>query len=219
MTDDAAASASGKPRALLADDHPLVREGLRRIIERTGLVEIVGEAGDGRTLVALALTCHPDLVITDVTMPSLDGIEATRAIHKADPHIRIIVLSVHATETCLLDAMAAGASGYVLKDASTAEIEQALQAVLAGKAFFSPAIAGLLAQRMTSRIRGRGPLSPREREVVQLIAEGLPLHAIASRLFISVATAKSHRANAMRKLGLDTTAGLIRWAMENGLLP
>jgi DNA-binding NarL/FixJ family response regulator len=219
MPGDATSSASQRPTALLADDHPLVREGLRRIIERTALVDVVGEAGDGRTLVAMALACAPDLVITDITMPDLDGIEATRAIHKAKPRVRVIVLSVHATETCLLDAMEAGASGYLLKDASAIEIEQALRAVLGGKAFFSPALAGLLAQRVTTRIKRRSPLSPREREVVQLIAEGQPLGVIASKLFISVATAKSHRANAMRKLGLRTTAGLVRWAMDNGLLP
>lgn len=204
-------------RVILADDHPVIRTGLRRIFERSDAIEVVAEAGDGRTLLQQVQALNPDVVVLDVSMPELNGIDATRAIRREHPSTRVLVLSIHCTETTVLDALDAGAAGYVLKEAATDEVGQAVEAVARGQGYFSPPVARLLASRVVERGKQRALLSAREREVTQLISEGRRLREIAARLFVSVATVKTHRANAMRKLGTRTTAELVRYAIRGGL--
>ena len=204
-------------RVVLADDHPTIRAGLRRIFERGGAVEVIAEAGDGRTLLRQVAALDPDVVVVDVSMPELNGIDATRAIRNQHSATRVLVLSVHSTEATVMDALEAGASGYVLKEAAADEVGQAVEAVARGEGYFSPAVARLIANHVVERGRHRTLLSSREREVVQLISEGSRLSEIAARLFVSIATVKTHRANAMRKIGARTTAGLVRYAIRGGL--
>jgi DNA-binding NarL/FixJ family response regulator len=204
-------------RVVLADDHPIVRAGLRHVLEAGGEIDVVAEAGDGRALVQAVETEHPDVAVVDISMPELNGIDATRIVRRQLAPTRVLVLSVFCTETTVLDAIEAGASGYLLKDTATEELERAVLAVAENKAFFSPAVARMLANRLTERGRRRAQLSGREREVVQLIGEGRAFRDIAARLFISPRTVKTHRTNAMRKLGAKTTADLVRYAITHGL--
>lgn len=204
-------------RTVLADDHPVVRAGLRSILRQWPRVEVVGEAGDGRELLALVRSSVPDLVVLDIGMPELNGIDATREIRQEHPATRILVCSVHASETTVIDAIEAGANGYILKDAAPEELERAARAVVTGRAYFSPIIASVMVNSLNQRSRRRLRLSPRERQVVQLVSEGVSLEAIGKQLFVSVQTVKTHRANAMRKVEVSTTAGLVRYALQHGL--
>jgi len=204
-------------RVVLADDHPAIRAGLRRIFEQGDVIEVIAEAGDGRTLLRQVQTLSPDVVVLDISMPELNGIDATRAIRGEHSNTRVLVVSVHCTEATVLDAIEAGASGYVLKEAAADELSHAVQAVARGQSYFSPAVARLLANRLVEGGKQRTLLSAREREVIQLISEGRRLQEIAARLFVSIATVKTHRANAMRKLGTRTTAELVRYAIRSGL--
>ena len=206
-------------RVVLADDHPVVRAGLRHILDSGDTIEVVAEAEDGRTLLRRVQALSPDVVVMDVSMPELNGIEATRAIRRQFPTTRVLVLSVHGAEAVVLDAVAAGAAGYLLKETATEELQRAVSAVARGEGYFSPGVAGLLVNRLNERARQRPLLSARDREVVQLISEGERLGQIAAKLFVSIATVKSHRANAMRKLSIRTTADLIRYAIRGGLSP
>lgn len=201
----------------LGDDHPVVRAGLREILESSGDITVVAEAADGRTLVRDVERLRPDVVVVDVGMPELNGIDATRAIRRRLPDVRVLVISVQCTQDAVLDAIDARAGGYMLKDASPQELVQGVRAVAANMSYFSPAVARLLADRVAGQRPGGVQLSAREREVVQLLAEGNRLSDIAARLFISVQTVKSHRASAMRKVGARTTADLIRYAIRCGL--
>lgn len=205
-------------RVLLADDHPVVRAGLRHVLQRGDGIEIVGEVADGRALVQAAETLGPDVAIVDLSMPELNGIDATRAIRRVRPACHVLVLSVHCTEDSVLDAIEAGATGYLLKEAADEELGRAVEAVSEGKAYFSPGVSRLLANRITERGKRRSRLSAREREVVQMICEGRHLREIAARLFISPQTVKTHRANAMGKLGSRSTAELVRYAITYGLV-
>jgi two-component system, NarL family, response regulator NreC len=208
---------SSRARAVLADDHSVVRAGLRNILERSGTVEVVAEAEDGRTLLAAVHRTRPDIVILDVSMPGMNGVDATRLIVREHPGTPVLILSVHCSEGIVLDAIEAGATGYVLKDAAPSELERAVQVLLAHQSYFSPAVASVLANRLTTGGVRREMLTAREREVVQLMCEGHRLHEVATRLFVSVSTVKTHRANAMRKVGARSTAALIRYAIRNGL--
>jgi DNA-binding NarL/FixJ family response regulator len=204
-------------RVILADDHPIVRAGLRHVLERNADIAIVAEAGDGRGLLRQVRTLLPDVVVADVSMPELNGIDAARLIRREHPETRVVMLSVHCTESIVHDAIAAGAAAYVLKEAADEELRRAILAVARGESYFSPPVARLLAIRLVEQGRERALLSAREREVVQLISEGRRLNEIAAKLFVSVPTVKTHRANAMRKLGVRTTAELIRHAIRQGL--
>lgn len=210
---------SGTIRVALADDHPLVRTGLRHVLERAGGMEVVAEAGDGRTLLRQVEELQPAVVIADVSMPELNGIDAARAIRQRSPRTRVLVLSVHCTEEAVIGAVEAGAAGYVVKDASSEELEQAVRAVANNESYFSPAAARLLATQVARREPRGTHLSAREREVVQLLSEGRRINEVATKLCISAQTVKSHRANAMRKLGARSTAELIRYAIRSGLAP
>lgn len=211
-----------KTRILLADDHRLVREGLRTLLERAGH-EIVGEAADGRAAVELAAALEPELVLLDVSMPRLNGIEAARAILAARPSTRIVMLSMHDDLRYVVESLRAGALGYLLKDAALEELLAMLPHVLAGRICLHPAVSGRLVREFLERgAREEASvftlLSPREREVLQLIAEGRGTREIADGLHLSVKTVESHRAQIREKLGLGTVADLTRYALKEGLI-
>ena len=178
---------------------------------------MIGEATDGEVVLRLCEALAPDVVVIDVSMPGVSGIEVTRIIRRNHPNTRVLVLSVHAQEEIVLEALAAGAAGYVLKDAAAEELHQAVQAVARGGVYLSSAVSVLVTNRLPGNVGTRPALTAREREVVQLISEGLRLRQVATKLSISIATVKTHRASAMRKIGVDSTAQLVRYAIRTGL--
>ncbi len=208
-----------RPRVLLADDHTVIVDGLRSILEPE--FEIVGAVADGRALLAAAETLRPDVIISDISMPLLNGLEAARQIKKSDPRARIIFLTVHPDVTFAQEALQAGASGYLLKNSPAAELITAIQEVLKGRVYLSPLITKDV---LHSYIRGTQEpeklpaLTPREREVLQLVAEGRTHKEVATILNISVKTAQSHKYSIMEKLGLRTTAELTQYAIKHGLI-
>jgi DNA-binding NarL/FixJ family response regulator len=211
-------------RVVLAEDHRIVREGLRSLLGAGGRFEVVGETGDGLDVESLVAQHRPDLLVVDVVLPGLDGIEATRRVRKSCPDTRVVVLSMHAAEPFVLEALAAGASAYVLKDTTSTELIRALLEASAGRRYLSPPLTLRSLEIYEEGTKGRErsdplvSLSPREREVLQLVAGGLTSSQIAERLGLSPRTVESHRANLMRKIGISTTAGLIRFVVERGLL-
>lgn len=211
-------------RILLADDHTLVRQGLRKLLEERPDWEVVAEAGDGREAVRLAERHAPDVAVIDVAMPLLNGIETTRQITRAMPRVRILVLTMHADEAYVTQIMKAGATGYLLKDSADVDLIRAVSEVANGKAFFSPAVEHLMRDeigrlRASSDIPDRyESLSPREREVFQLIAEGRANKEIAALLFISPSTVETHRAHIMAKLDLHNAAEVVLYAVRRGVV-
>ncbi len=195
------------------------------MLEHSGKVQIVGEAGNGREALKLAQKLSPDLVLMDVAMPELNGIEATRQIRKAMPHVRVMMLSMHADRQYIFESLRAGASGYLLKNAALAEVLSGIQTVLAGGTFLSSSLADVVLDDYLRRARGFEPetelekLSAREREVLQLIAEGDSSSEIAHRLHISARTVDSHRQHIMEKLDIHSIAGLTKFAIRHGLCP
>ena len=206
-------------RILIADDHTLVRAGLTSLIARLPEMEVVAEAGDGRQALRLVRDLQPDIVLMDIAMPGLNGLESAERIHGIHPKIKIIILSMHASEEYVAQALKAGASGYLLKDAATAELEMALKSVSMGQFYLSPAISR---QVVDNFLRG-GPmgldlLTPRQREILQLIAEGKGTRDIAETLHLSVKTVETHRSQLMERLDIHDVAGLIRYALKKGLI-
>lgn len=207
---------------ILADDHGMIREGLRSIIERDPTLKVVGEAGDGRTTVDLVGRLAPDVVVMDIGMPDLNGIEATRQVLAAKSSIRVIGLSGYADSRYVLGMLEAGACGYVLKVSAGAELVQAIHTVVNGRTYLSPEIAGVV---VNSYIRRQFPtestafalLAPREREVLQLLAEGKSSKEIATRLDVSTMTVETHRRNIMKKLDIHSVAQLTKFAVREGL--
>ena len=209
----------GKLRIIIADDHTLVRAGLVTLINRMPDAEVVGEAGDGRELLKLVRELQPDVALMDIAMPGLNGLEAAERVHNDYPKIKVVILSMHANEEYVAQALKAGASGYLLKDAATAELEMALKVVAQGQFYLSPSISR---QVVDSYLHG-GPtgldlLSPRQREILQLIAEGKSTREIAELLHLSVKTVETHRAQLMDRLDIHDTAGLVRYALRKGLI-
>lgn len=210
-------------KILLVDNHQIVCDGLRGLLEKEPEVQIVGEALDGRSAVRLVRDLSPDIVIMDIAMPDLNGIEATRQLRQEAPDTKVIALSMHSDKQYVLGMLEAGASGYVLKEEAFKELFRAVRCVRDGKVYLSPSIAGVVAetclQRSSSprRSGGGGVLSPREREVLQLIAEGWSTGGIAERLHVSVKTAHTHRRNIMEKLDIDNVADLTKFAVREGL--
>ena len=207
-------------RILIADDHLLVREGLRLLIGGFADCEVVGSAGDGREAVRLAQKLAPDVVLLDINMPELNGIDACRLILSEQPQARVVLLSMHPDEGYVLRGVEAGAKGYVLKDAAPEELEQALRQVERGGSFFSPQVTGAVMERLRGGA-GKPPaikLSARQCEVLQLICEGHTNRGIAERLHISHKTVDTHRTQIMRKLDIHDVAGLTRYAMRAGLI-
>jgi len=209
-------------RTLLADDHILVRAGLRKLLETIAEVEVVGEASDGLALLALAAQLQPKLVLMDISMPGLNGLEATGRLIRADPEIRVIVLSMHQNEEYVRQALRHGAAGYLLKDAAPMELDLAVRAVLRGETYLSPTVSkGVVSdyvQRLRAEEKPGNLLTQRQREVLQLVAEGHSSKEIARRLDLSVKTVDTHRTQLMKQLDIHEVAGLVRYAMRNGLI-
>ena len=209
---------------LLADDHGIVRTGLRLLFERIPGTQVIGEATDGRQAVALASQLRPDIVIMDVGMPSLNGLEATAQIVKDNPSTGVIMLSMHADESYVLKALDAGAKGYLLKDNADDDIEEAVRAVSGGRPYFSPAITQILLEDSVQVMRERGVrdsydlLTERERDVLQLLAEGHSNKEAAGILKLSPFTVETHRTNLMQKLGLHNTAEIVLYAVRKGVV-
>ena len=211
-------------RVLLADDHKLIRAGLRLVVDQQPDLSVVGEADDGRQAVELAKSLKPNVVVMDIGMPNLNGIEAARQIGEMDPGAAVVMLSMHSDESYVLRALSAGARAYLLKDSATTDLVQAIHAVAEGKSFFSPAVSKVLLQDYMRKLRRSGAedsydlLSPREREVLQLVAEGKSNKEIASLLNLSVYTVETHRAKIMQKLNLKGVPELILYAVRKGII-
>ncbi|MBK6980515.1 MAG: response regulator transcription factor [Betaproteobacteria bacterium] len=207
-------------RILLADDHALMRAGLGKLVASFAGCEVVAEAADGREALALAKRHAPDIVLLDITMPELNGLDACRRLAEELPACRVILLSMHSSEDFVLRGVQAGARGYVLKDAAPEELELAIRAVAAGGTFYSPKVTGHLVEQLRrGEAQPRGDeLSVRQREVLQLIAEGRSTREIAERLHLSVKTIETHRAQVMAKLDIRDVASLTRYAIRIGLI-
>jgi DNA-binding NarL/FixJ family response regulator len=209
-------------RVLLADDHTLVRAGLIKLLESIPDITVVGEAGDGLALLKLAEQLQPQLVLMDIAMPGLNGIEATARLARTCPHIRVLILSMHQNEEYVRQALRHGAAAYLLKDAAPMELEQAIAAVLRGEIYLSPAVSSGVVSDYVQRLRSDepapSPLTPRQREVLQLIAEGQSTKDIARRLDLSVKTVDTHRSQLMKQLDIHEVTGLVRYAMRAGLV-
>lgn len=206
-------------RILIADDHGIVRSGLRKLLESEAGIEVVGEAADGSEACELAFSEQPDLAILDVKMPGMGGLEATREIRRRSPSVAILMLSMHDEQRYLFEALEAGASGYVLKQAADRELIEAIRTVERGEPFLTPeAQRALIADHMERRDGGQEELTPRETEVVRLVADANTSREIAERLGLAEKTVENHRANAMRKLGMRDRVELVRYAIRQGLI-
>ncbi|KQU76000.1 MULTISPECIES: response regulator transcription factor [unclassified Rhizobacter] len=209
-------------RIVLADDHRIVRDGLCALLSREKDIELIGQADDGLGAVRLARELRPDIVVTDVSMPGLNGVEATRRIRADEPSVRVLCLSVHAESRMVLAVLEAGASGYVLKDCSYDELALAIRKAMSDQIHLSAELVGLVVKEVRSR--GQPPsagstaaLTPREREMVQLLSEGLSTQQIADRLHVSIKTVATHREHVMQKLDISSLAELTRYALCEGL--
>jgi DNA-binding NarL/FixJ family response regulator len=213
-----------KLRILLADDHIVMRTGLRALLERQPNLEVVGESENGRETVALAASLRPDVVVMDVGMPVLNGIEATQTIVTQCPTIAVVILSMHADESYVMRALKAGARGYLLKDSAAADLISAIQAVSQNKSFFSPKVSRILAEDYIRVLKQKGAvdsydlLTSREREILQLLAEGKANKEVATDLNISPYTVETHRSHIMEKLNLHNPAELILYAVRKGII-
>jgi DNA-binding NarL/FixJ family response regulator len=211
-------------RVMLADDHGVVRKGLRFLLAAEPSIEVVAEAGDGRQAVRAAEENHPRVVVMDIAMPLLNGIDAATQILKKDPSIGVIMLSMYSDEEYLLRALSAGAKGYLLKDSAEDEIVRAVQTVASGKTFFSPAITHALLEDYVRRLQQTGErdsyglLTDRERELLQLLAEGKTNKEAATTMGLAPSTVETHRANLMQKLGLRNTAEIVLYAVRKRII-
>jgi two-component system, NarL family, response regulator NreC len=206
-------------KILLADDHTIVRQGLKLILSSHADLQVIGEAANGREVLELAEKLKPDVVLMDVAMPELNGIEATRRLHQISPRTKVLVLSMHKEAVYVREILKAGARGYILKDAIDTELISAIQSVARGDGYVSPAISGTLLSDYRQNITNPlDLLSSREREVLQLIAEGKTNKEVATRLNLSVYTVDSHRGKIMEKLNLHSTGELVRFAVKQGLV-
>jgi two-component system, NarL family, response regulator NreC len=213
-----------KLRILLADDHIVVRTGLRALLERQPNLEVVGECENGRETVELAASLAPDVVVMDVAMPVLNGIEATKTIVTQRPATAVVILSMHADESYVMRALKAGARGYLLKDSAAADLISAIHAVSLNKSFFSPKVSRILAEDYVRVLKQKGAvdsydlLTSREREILQLLAEGKANKEVATALNISPYTVETHRSHILQKLNLHNPAELILYAVRKGII-
>ncbi len=209
---------------LLADDHVMFRRGVRRIIQGIADVEVVGEASDGFELLELLKKTNPNLVIMDISMPNLRGLEATKEIKIIDPGVKVLILTMHRDKEYLYHAFSAGAEGYLLKEDADSELISAIETLKKGGTYISPLLSGQLADLFMQKSRPAAempakpeePLTTREREIIKLIAEGKSSKEMAALLFISSRTVQHHRANIMRKLNIKKTADLVKYAIQKG---
>jgi DNA-binding NarL/FixJ family response regulator len=210
-------------RILIVDDHAILRDGIRALLESESDISVIGEAEDGRTAVRLACQLKPDIVLMDIAMPLLNGLEATRQIRHDCPEVKVLVLSMHENDEYIRQALANGAMGYILKDATAHELIDAIHAIQNGEAILSPAITRLVIENYLrwgdiQKDSSTNGLSPREREVLQLIAEGYSNIQIAEILCISIKTVQAHRMNLMTKLDLHNRADLIKYAIQRKII-
>jgi two-component system response regulator NreC len=211
-------------RILLADDHTVMRAGLRLLLEREQDMVVVGEAEDGRRTVELAESQNPDVVVMDIAMPILNGIEATRQIAGKHPQIAVVILSMHSDESYVMRALKAGAKAYLLKDSAEVDLIRAVRSVKEGKSFFSPAVGKTLLEDYVRQLDQRGEedtyelLTTREREILQLLAEGRSNKDVANMLNLSLYTVETHRSHILQKLGLHTIPDLILYAVRKGII-
>jgi DNA-binding NarL/FixJ family response regulator len=211
-------------RVVIAEDHTILREGLRALLSAESDLEVVGEADDGRQAIRRVEELGPDLILTDLSMPKMNGVEAIREIKKRAPETKVLALTVHKAEEFILEVLQAGADGYVLKDASSEELMMAIKSVLGGKRYLSPSVSQLVIEGYLEGRKSIASSSPwdtltkRERQILKLIAEGHKNKEIADYLYISVKTVEKHRANLMKKLDLHSAAALTAYAMERGLV-
>ncbi|MCU0588570.1 MAG: response regulator transcription factor [Syntrophobacteraceae bacterium] len=207
-------------RVLIADDHPLFRQGIRSLIEKDSDIEVVGEAGDGFELLELAKKVPADLVIMDIAMPRIQGLDATREVKRLSPQMGVLILTMHNSRQYLYHAMSAGADGYLLKEDAHADLVTAIRTIQQGRFYISPLVADQVTDILVQKSRGedlaQDALSPREREVLKMVAEGKSSKEIAELLFISTMTVQNHRANIKRKLKLRRNTDLIKYAMDKG---
>lgn len=210
-----------KIKVLLADDHQIVRQGMRVLLNTQADIEVVGEASDGYELLELVNKLAPQVVITDIAMPNLNGMEAARQIHRHHPEVSLIILSMHSASSYVIRTLRSGALGYLLKDDDFTEVIQAIHTVVRGQRYLSPQVKESVLDLLTE---GQPPVEPenilteREREVLQLIAEGLTSPQIAEKLTISIRTAEKHRANLRAKLNLTSQADLVHFAIQQGIV-
>ena len=206
-------------RILLADDHAVVRQGFRMILSAHSDLEIIGEAGNGREAVDLAASLRPDVVVMDVTMPELNGIEATRRLTADNPHVRVVALSMHKDSVYVREILRAGARGYLLKDSVADDLVAAVRAVAGGEGYLSPAVSNAVLDDYRKHVTNPiDMLSSREREVLQMLAEGKTNKEIAATLNLSVYTVDAHRGRIMEKLNVHSINELVRFAVRNGLV-
>lgn len=209
-------------RVLIADDHTLVRESLVSLLQQDGSVQVVAQAADGLETVEKAIATRPDVVVTDISMPRLNGIEVVRRLREALPDTRVLVLTMHQEDEYVLQAVRVGAAGYMVKDSAASELLAAVHSLHAGRGYFGPQAAKALAEQLQHPERNLGDpygqLTAREREVFHLIVEGLTTKEIARKLDISAKTAENHRARVLDKIGARNTAALVRYALRKGLL-
>lgn len=209
-------------RIMLVDDHSVVREGFRGLLQQQADMEVVGEAGDGRTGVRLAEELKPDVVVMDVAMQGLNGVEATRQVLKQVPDVKVLALSMHPGKRVVGEMLQAGALGYLTKSCALEELVHAVRTVAAGQTYLSSAVEqpdGLGGSRPGRPSTGKTDLSQREREVLQLVAEGMSTKEVAATLHVSTKTIETHRSNIMRKLGIHSIAELTKFAVREGLTP
>ncbi|TMA40564.1 MAG: response regulator transcription factor [Deltaproteobacteria bacterium] len=204
-------------RVLLADDHLIVCQSLKAVLEREEL-QVVGEAADGREAVRLARALRPDVAVLDVSMPLLNGLDAAREIQKACPRTRTILLTMHGEDTYVLQALQMGIRGYVLKSQAVTDLVRAVREVSRGAMYLSPGVSAAVVEAYRTKKDLRDPLTPRERTVLQLVAEGKTTKEVASLIGVSVKTAEYHRNSVMRKLDIHETASLVRYAIRRGLI-
>jgi DNA-binding NarL/FixJ family response regulator len=211
-----------RTRVLLADDHVLVRAGIRALLDTMEDIEVIGEASDGRAALELVKRDQPDVILMDISMPGLNGLDATAVIARDHAATRVIILSMHGSEVSVQQALAAGAAGYLLKEAAVAELPLAIAAVMDGKRFISPAVSAIVVDGFLSgREREAGPLQTltlRQREILQLLAEGRSAKEVAFALRLSVKTVETHRRQIMERLQIFDLAGLVRFAIRSGLV-
>jgi DNA-binding NarL/FixJ family response regulator len=209
-------------RVVIADDHTLVRAGIRALLECLEGIEVVGEAGDGHEALSLVAAQRPHVIVTDIAMPLLNGLDLAGRVAREFAPTRVLILSMHATEEYARRALGAGAAGYLLKDSDLAELETALRSVARGEIYVSPVVSQHVITQYLQRARSpqseSGRLTTRQREILRLVAEGLPTKRIAHRLGISAKTVEAHRAQLMRRLDIHDMAGLVRYAVRIGLV-
>ncbi|MGH9420175.1 MAG: response regulator [Thermoanaerobaculia bacterium] len=209
-------------RVLLADDHTLVLAGIRGLLTKLDGIEVVGEAADGHETLRLAETLRPDVVLLDIGMPGLNGLEVAQRLRKFDPAIRVVILSMHVSEEYVLRALRAGAAGYLLKDSAVAELEIAVRSAARGETYLSPPVSKRVVDEYVSRTGGiadpLASLTSRQREILQLVGEGHTSKEIAQRLGLSYRTIETHRNQLMKRLGVSDLPGLVRFAVRAGLV-